>query len=143
MKAFHFPLQKALELRGRQLEVEEIRYQQRLAEVAELDRKRTEVAASGMRAEAQVREWRTLASSDLMALGNFRLRAKNLEAQIRIRQGEALTVLAAQQQAMLDARCRCRLLERLKERRIAEWSEERDHEVEAIAAESYLSRWPA
>ena len=42
---------------------------------------------------------------------------------------------------MLEARRRCRLLERLKERRLAEWTTARDHEVEEIAAESYLARW--
>ncbi len=31
---------------------------------------------------------------------------------------------------MLEARRRCRLLERLKERRLAEWTAERDHELE-------------
>jgi hypothetical protein len=31
-------------------------------------------------------------------------------------------------------------LERLKERRLAEWTAERDHELDEIAAESYLGR---
>jgi hypothetical protein len=42
---------------------------------------------------------------------------------------------------MLEARRRCRLLERLKERRLTEWTAGRDHELEEIAAESYLARW--
>jgi hypothetical protein len=42
---------------------------------------------------------------------------------------------------MLEARRRCRLLERLKEHRLTEWTAERDREVEEIAAESYLARW--
>jgi hypothetical protein len=46
-----------------------------------------------------------------------------------------------QQQTMLEARRRCRLLERLKERRMAEWTVARDHELDDIAAESYLARW--
>jgi hypothetical protein len=141
MKSFHFPLQKALDWRSTQLGLEEVRYKQRVFDLAELDRTRAEVEASGMRAEVQVREWGTVASCDLMALGNFRLRARKLEAQIRIRRIDASNQLAAQQQKMLEARRRCRLLERLKERRLAEWTLERDHEVEEIAAESYLARW--
>ena len=42
---------------------------------------------------------------------------------------------------MLEARRRCRLLERLKERRLAEWTAERDQELEEMAAETYLARW--
>ena len=141
MKSFHFPLQNALALRSKQLELEEVRYKRQLAEVAELDRKRAEVEASSLRAEVQVREWRTVASSDLMALGHFRLRARRLEEQIRIRRVEAATQLEAQYKTMLEARRRCRLLERLKERRLAEWTAARDHEVEEIAAESYMARW--
>src|SRR5271165_6246814 len=97
MKSFHFPLQKAWELRNRQLELEEVRYKQQLAEVAQLDRQRVEVEASGMRAETQVRELRTVASCDLMALGNFRLRARKLAAQIGARRIEAAEQLEAQQ----------------------------------------------
>ena len=49
--------------------------------------------------------------------------------------------LGEQQKVMLEARRRCRLLERLKERRLAEWTAERDRELDEIAAESYLARW--
>jgi hypothetical protein len=141
MKSFHFPLQKALDLRSKQLELEEVRYKQRLFDLAELDRKRMEVGASSMRAEVQVREWGTVASCDLMALGNFRVRARKLEAQILVRRVEAAAQVETQQQTMLEARRRCRLLERLKERRMAEWTVARDHELDEIAAESYLARW--
>jgi hypothetical protein len=54
---------------------------------------------------------------------------------------EAAQKLAEQQKLMLEARRRCRLLERLKERRFTEWTATRDREVEEIAAESYLARW--
>ncbi len=141
MKAFHFPLEKALDWRRIQLEVEEVRYKQHVADLAGLDRRRAEVEASGIRAEIEVREWNPIAASDLSALGNFRLYVKAQESEIARRRFEAAQKLAEQQKLMLEARRRCRLLERLKERRLTEWSVERDHEIEEIAAESYLSRW--
>jgi hypothetical protein len=49
--------------------------------------------------------------------------------------------LAAQQKQMLEARRRCRLLERLKDRRLTEWKAAEAHELEEVAAESYLARW--
>ena len=141
MKAFRFPLEKALDWRRIELELEEVRYKQQLAELAGLDRQRAEVEASGIRAEIEVREWRPIAAGDLTALGSFRQYVKSRESEIARLRFEAAQKLAEQQKVMLEARRRCRLLERLKEHRLTEWTAERDREVEEIAAESYLARW--
>src|SRR6266545_5211133 len=141
MKAFTFPLEKALEWRRIELELEEVRYKRQCAEVAELDRQRAEIEASGIRAEIQVREWNPVVAGDLAALGSFRLRVKGEEAEIARRRAECVSKLAAQQARMLEARRRCRLLERLKYRRLAEWKFAQDRELDEIAAESYLARW--
>jgi hypothetical protein len=141
MKAFHFPLEKALDWRRIQLELEEARYKQQVAAVSGLDRRRAEVEASGIRAEIQVREWRPIEASDLTALGNFRLYVRAQESEIARLRFEAAQKLAEQQKLMLEARRRCRLLERLKEQRFTEWTATRDREVEEIAAESYMARW--
>jgi hypothetical protein len=141
MKAFQFPLEKALDWRRVQLELEEARYKQQVAALAGLDRQRAEVEASGIRAEIEVREWRPIAAGDLTALGSFRQYVKSRESEIARLRFEAAQKLAEQQKVMLEARRRCRLLERLKEHRLTEWTAERDREVEEIAAESYLARW--
>uniref|UniRef100_Q02C60 Flagellar FliJ protein n=1 Tax=Solibacter usitatus (strain Ellin6076) TaxID=234267 RepID=Q02C60_SOLUE len=141
MKTFHFPLEKALEWRRIELELEEARYKQQSAELTALDRRRAEIEASGIRAEIQVREWTPVAAGDLSALGSFRVRVKNDEAELAGRRAECQRKLADQQKQMLEARRRCRLLERLKGRRLADWKHTRDSELEQIAAESYLSRW--
>ena len=141
MKAFQFPLAKALDWRRIQLELEEARYKQQIASLAGLDQQRAEVEASGIRAEIQVREWSPIAAGDLSALGNFRLHVKSQESEIARRRFEAAQKLAEQQKLMLEARRRWRLLDRLKDRRLTEWTTGRDREVEQIAAESYLARW--
>ena len=141
MKAFQFPLEKALDWRRIQLELEEARYKQQVASLAGLDRQRAEVEASGIRAEIQVREWSPIAAGDLSALGNFRLHVKSQESEIARRRFEAAQKLAEQQKLMLEARRRWRLLERLKDRRFAEWTAAGNREVEEIAAESFLARW--
>jgi hypothetical protein len=141
MKAFQFPLERVLDWRRTQLELEEARYKQQADSLTGLDRQRAEVEAAGIRAEIQVREWSPIAAGDLSALGNFRLYVKAQESEIARRRFEAAQKLAEQQKLMLEARRRCRLLERLKERRLAEWTSARDREVEEIATESYLARW--
>jgi hypothetical protein len=54
---------------------------------------------------------------------------------------ECLKELAARQAALLEDRRRCRLLERLKERRWAEWQLARDRDLEDLASDSYLAQW--
>jgi hypothetical protein len=132
MKSFQFRLE---------LELEEARYKQQSAELSDLDHRRAEVEASGLRAEIQVREWNPVAAGELTALGSFRLRVKSQEADLARRRAECARKLADQQQQMLEARRRCRLLERLKERRLTEWKSACDRETEEIAAESYIARW--
>ncbi len=88
MKAFQFPLEKALDWRRTQLELEEVRYKQQVAALAALDRERAEIEASGIGAEVQVREWSPIAAGDLAALGNFRLQVKAREAEIARRRLE-------------------------------------------------------
>jgi len=139
--SFHFPLQKALDWRGTQLGLAEARLQQQLAALADIDRARVELEAMGRRTEVEVREFHPLAGGDLSALGSFRLMVKVREREFAAKRVECQKEVAVRQAAMLEARRRCRLLERLKERRWAEWQSARDRELEEAAADSYLAQW--
>lgn len=141
MNSFRFPLQKALDWRRTQLELEEIQFRQALAALAELDRARAELEAAGIRAEVAVRNWNPVAGGDLTALGSFRLRVRMEEKNLAARRGEYERKLAVRQAAMLEARRRCRLLERLRERRLSEWQAAADRELEELAAETFLLQW--
>jgi flagellar export protein FliJ len=141
MTSFRFPLQKVLDWRKTQLELEEARFQQQMAALAAIDCAYAEMEASGIRAEVEVRRWDPLAGRDLAALGHFRLRVQSREKQIALQRTECQRELAVRKSAMLEARRRCRLLERLKERRLAEWTSARDRELEEVASESFLARW--
>ena len=141
MQSFRFRLDKALEWRRAQLDVEEARYKRELATLAELDRRRDALLDSARRAEAQVREWDSVTGRDLAALGEFRLQVKVCERDLVLQRAEQLKRIAAQQAAMLEASRRCRLLERLRERRLEEWREAENRELEKLASESYLANW--
>jgi hypothetical protein len=141
MKTFHFPLERALEWRRTQLDVEEAKFKLETAALAELDRLRAELEASGIKTELQVREWDPVMGRDLAALGDFRLRVQAREAEIALERAAQVRKLAAQEAAMLEARRRCRLLERLKERRGGEWRMAENREVDELASESYIARW--
>ena len=141
MNAFRFPLQKVLDWRKTELGIEEARYRRQIEMLAEIDRERARLEGAGAAAEEQVREWNPVVGGELSALGSFRLHMKHREFALAQPRAECLQKIAAQQQAMLAARRRLRLLERLRERRLAEWTSARDREVEELASESYLARW--
>lgn len=141
MNAFRFPLQKALDWRRTQLTLEESRYRQQLAEVGALDRSRAEAEASGIRAEMEIRESSSVRGSDLAALDRFRIRMKSEQARIALQREAAIHELSGRQEAMLLARRRCRLLERLRERRLRDWQTKRDGELDDVASESYMAQW--
>jgi flagellar biosynthesis chaperone FliJ len=141
MIPFRFRLQKVLDWRQMQLEIEELNFKRQAAALADLDRARAELEAAAIKAEVQVRDWSPLAGRDLAALGSFRLYVKTKEREIAARRAECQEKLDAQQRVMLEARRRCRLLERLKERRFAEWDLAQNRELEQLATESYLAQW--
>jgi hypothetical protein len=141
MNSFQFPLERALSWRRTQLELAEARLQQQLAELADVDRARVELQAMGRRTEVEVRDFHPLGGGDLSALGSFRLLVKSQDKQLAARRLEAMKELTTRQAAMREARSRCRLLERLKERRQSEWQVAADKELEELASDSYLAQW--
>lgn len=139
MTALRFRLEKVLAWRRTQLELEEAKFQQRTLEVRELEAERARIRAAGTRMETEVCAWSPLAGSDLGALDSYRRYVIGQEKQLALRTEEARDRAAAQQKSMLEARRRCELLERLKQRRREEWQSAAHKELEELAAESYLA----
>ena len=140
MNSFRFSLQRVLDWRLQQLQLEEEKLRQQAAAVAELDRARAGLEAESIAAEFAVRGWSPVAGSDLAALGGFRTGVRLREARIAGLRAAREHGLVRQRQAMLEARRRCRLLERLRDRRLEEWRAAAAKEVEDFAAERYLAQ---
>jgi flagellar export protein FliJ len=143
MKSFRFPLEKALSWRRTQLEVEQTEFRKRSAAVAAIDQERSEMKAAGVAAEVQVRESRTIEGRDLEALARFRDWIRQREKQLIEAKVVRERALGEQRTVMLEARRRTKLLERLKERRLAEWNEASTRELESFAADAFLAKWPS
>lgn len=140
MTQFRFRLERVLAWRRTQLELAEERFQRQNAAVAELDRARAALDAAGIRAEMAIRQWDAVTGSDLAALDAFRHDLRRRRNELDSQRAGAHREMEERRAAMLEARRRCRLLERLKERRMAEWNAEADRETEQLAAELALSR---
>ena len=121
MKAFRFPLARVLEWRRTEMELEENKLKQLHAAVRELDRQRDQWQRSRDQEEQAVVARATVEARDLHALDNWRLAVKLRCAEIARRRRECEAGIAAQQQKLLEARRRYRLLDKLQERRLTEW----------------------
>jgi hypothetical protein len=121
--------------------LEEAKLQQAAAALAVVDRERESLLKGRADAEALVRGGKAVAGEVLAALGAFRLHTDTEAKRIAQRRLQRENALEEQRKVMLEARRKLRLLEKLKERRYAEWSAAAAKELEEMASESYLARW--
>ena len=141
MKRFEFSLARVRDLRRRQLEVEE-------AKLDVLRVERQQIEAESLRLKNEVDgtrnalmvtgsvEAQELVSADhylhCLAIEGKRQAAKLADWQQRN---------AKQRQAMVEAKRRLRLLEKLEEKEFRLWKEEAGRQQENLSAELYLARW--
>jgi len=139
MNGFRFRLAKVLEWRRTELSLAETRFRRQTAAVAALDQARAALDASAVHAEMLVRDASRIEGADLAALDAFRGHVARRRAALLASRAQAQRELNALQVAMLEARRRFRLLERLRDRRLAEWKEASDRELDQMASESHLA----
>jgi hypothetical protein len=141
MRAFKFPLRQALKWRMTQLELEENKLRQLAGSLEEVALAEVKLDLVKGRAEGTVRQAAAVEAVDLWALAAYRERLIAELRALALRRIECERLLAVQRQKVLEAQRQCRLLEKLEQRRHAEWQREADRELESLAAESFLSLW--
>jgi flagellar export protein FliJ len=133
MKASRFRLDRVLDWRRTELEMEESRLRNLYAALAAIDRERAALQSTLAAAAGATVASASLDAADLHALAEYRaaarIRSDRLAQLRRAREAE----IAGQQQKLLEARRRCRLLENLKSRRLAEWQQDSARQAETDA----------
>jgi hypothetical protein len=90
---------------------------------------------------AQLITAKTFDGQQLAALAYHRHYLEREAARMAAQREDCEKRIAAQQQRVVEAERKVRLLERLKERRLAEWTFDFNRELEALASETFLSKW--
>ena len=134
MKAFRFPLSRVLDWRRSEMELEENKLKQMHASLGELDRARAELESARSAAEQALVAQAVVEAQELHALDGWRWAVKVRCEEIARRRREQEAEIAAQQQKLMEARRRYRLLDKLRERRHAEWRYELEREEAELAA---------
>src|SRR3954452_11542258 len=138
MKKFEFRLDSALRWRDTQLQVERGKLSALLAEEAKLS-DNLETLGSERRAALQCLAKEQLFSLDLRSLSSYLVgaeaRATMLQDQIRKRR----QLVLEQRERVVQAEGNVKLLQKLREKRQAEWKAGVEREIQANAEESWLA----
>ncbi|HXN45684.1 MAG TPA: hypothetical protein VN893_03530 [Bryobacteraceae bacterium] len=140
MHRFQFRLGSVLGWRAVELELEEGRLEQLFTELRHRDAEALALQVRG-RESAQLIAAKTLDGQQLAALSYHRHYLEREAARLAAQRADCSKRIAAQQQRVVEAERKVRLLERLKQRRLAEWTFEFNREMEALASETFLAKW--
>lgn len=141
MKKFTFPLGRVMDWREMLARVEESKLEQIYAELRAVDTHFAGLERERQQSEQAARSRQSATGAELAAHDSFcrfvlkeRGRLEGLRAGIEQR-------IAAQRQVAAKKRRDVKLLAGLKDQRLARWTREFHHEIDAQAEESYLAKW--
>ena len=141
MKPFRFALQRILEFRASRVEEEERKLAALREESAVLDHAIEQVGQSREQAARAMAAAEQAKGEDLWALTHFYSRLNRERAALDEKKSSCAQKLARQRKSYTEARREHRLLEKLREKQLAEWTREAGREVDKVAGELYLARW--
>lgn len=143
MKVFRFPLDRVLHWRTLQCELEEAAGARLAGKRAQLANQLEEVTGLRKSAAAFITRQSTVESADFQTLASFNGWAEQQKANIRVQAEKLRLEAAAQLLRTAEARRKKKLLEILREARLAKWTALSDKEDEQAAADAWLSRYAA
>jgi flagellar export protein FliJ len=109
--------------------------------LAALIHRENALIAADLNAELALLKLAAISGPDLQALAAFQKKMKTERGQLKIQRALCEKQIGEQRQRLLKARRDFRVLEKLKERRWKSWTYLAEREVEATAAEAYISKW--
>ena len=143
MKRFKFRLESVKRLREQQLSVEENRLEQLNSVLRALDARRSALESEQTAHESAVLSDRIISADRLHCLETFRQFATKERRRIARERADTVKRTDEQRAAVLEARRKFELLNRLAEKERDQWRKDLDREIEQHAAESYLARHAA
>jgi flagellar export protein FliJ len=143
MQTFRFRLEKVLEWYTRQYELEERRLAVCLAAFAQAKAAIAALLAERLSIEQETLSRAAIPAQDLVTLSLYRLGARKREKELHTARDGRQAEVAAQRLKLQAAERRVRLLEKLRERRVAEYTYAETRELEELASDAFFSKWAA
>lgn len=143
MKAFAFPLERALNWRRAQLDLEQARARAIAGKMAELANRREDLRNERSSAERHILASKTVEAEELGAIGKFHLSVAKRDSALIEQSAKCERELRGQRGKLVEAQRKVKLLEILRQKRLAQWSSAVAREQEQFAGEAFLGRWQA
>ncbi len=141
MKKFQFPLERVMQLRQTQARVEAAKLAELQMEFQDLHKRQNRLWQDLEQERQALLKSPAITGSELAAMERYhdatRARSRELDRQ----RGECRDRIRHQVSITAQRRREARLLERLKERRLAAWRTAYDKEIQAQAEEAHLARY--
>jgi len=141
VKRFEFPLARVRDYRREQLEAEEAKLHVLLTERQALETESTRLANEAVETRLSLMVTGSAQSQDLSAMDAYLRHLAGAKRRHALKLIEWQERAAKQQQAVIEARRKVKLMEKLEERRYHEWKQALDREQENLSSELYLARW--
>lgn len=141
MPTFRFRLEKVLEWYTRQYELEERRFHECLAALANARQAIAALEAERLAVEREMILRSAIPARDLAALASYRLGAKRRAVDLNERCERCSAEVEAQRAKLQAAQRKVRLIEKLRERRLAEHVYAESRELEELAADAFFAKW--
>ena len=140
MKRLQFPLDRVCKWRHDQVELEELKLQQLYARL-----RVAEDAFQALLRDQEANEKAVLSkgavyAEDLTSLESFRYYVQHKKVEMEAFRRQMEMHIAKQQEVLLEAHRRFRLLDGLRGKALVTWTAARDKETEELAAELFLAK---
>jgi hypothetical protein len=143
MQTFRFRLERVLEWYTRQYELEERRLTVCLAALADAKAAIASLLAERLAVECEIVARKSIPAPEFAALGLYRLGVRKRELELNAVKDRCDAEANAQRVKLRAAERRVRLIEKLRERRLAEYTYAETRELEELASDAFFSKWAA
>jgi flagellar biosynthesis chaperone FliJ len=143
MQNFRFRLARVFEWYTRQYQEEERIFSACLATLADARQAIVDLQAERLSIERDVLSRHSIPSRELVALGLYRLGARQRELELIAVRERCEQAVEAQRVKLQAAERRVRLLEKLRDRRLTEHNYAEARELEELASDAYFAKWAA
>ena len=143
MKAFRFPLDRVLQWRATQCDLEETATARLISQREQLQSQLEQIGRYRQEASEVILAEREVDSVTFQTVANFHRRIAQLKSRTEANAKSLEAEIAAQMIRTADARRKKRLLETLRGKKLQNWTALQNAENEQAAADSWLTKFAA
>jgi flagellar export protein FliJ len=140
MKAFRFPLERVLDWRQVQVRAEEEKLAALQQRLELLIRRAHALTAAEHKSKLSVLNAPSVQGSDLHSLTAFQAQVQKERAALTLEAAQCEKRIALQRVRLLKVQKDFKILEKLRERRLEDWTYSYNREVENAAADAHISK---